>query len=139
MGLYSDNSYDCILDLKSLSNLKEGFPIIYSKIIKEQFDEIKEERGIVVTAIGNSNKGKTYILSKIFEIKLPFGYSTKGISMKYLQKSFKKNDSNQRIVIIDTEGSEKGMIISDKDKNEINKLIGNKKRERIQNFVMIEK
>ena len=89
MDFNSYNSYDIVFDLKSLSNLKEGFPIIYSKIIKEQFDEIKEERGIVVTAIGNSNKGKTYILSKIFEIKLPFG-STKGISIKYPHNFFIK-------------------------------------------------
>ena len=134
MDFNSYNSYDIVFDLKSLSNLKEGFPIIYSKIIKEQFDEIKEERGIVVTAIGNSNKGKTYILSKIFEIKLPFG-STKGISIKYPHNFFTKKNSNQRFVIIDTEGSEKAITISDEDKNEINKLNGFEKIKRIYKII----
>ena len=59
-----DNYYDIILDLKSLSNLKEGFPIIYSKQLIEEYKDV-----CLITAIGNSNKGKTYILSKLTKVK----------------------------------------------------------------------
>ena len=82
-----DDYYNIILDLKSLSKLKEGFPIIYSKTLKDKYDELKEKEGVMITAIGNSNKGKTYILSKIFEAELPFSHSTKGISIKYVKNS----------------------------------------------------
>ena len=56
-----DDYYDIILDLKSISKLKEGFPIIYSEAGKEKYNELKEKGGVMITAIGNSNKGKTYI------------------------------------------------------------------------------
>ncbi len=59
--------------------------------------------------------------------------------MKYHQKSFKENDSDKRYIkryiILDTEGSEKGITISNEDKNEINKLNGIRKIERISNII----
>ena len=129
-----DDYYNIIFDLKSLSKLKEGFPIIYSKTLKDKYDELKEKDGVMITAIGNSNKGKTYILSKIFETELPFNHSTKGISIKYVNNTFKK-DSNKKYVILDTEGSEKSIKISNEDKNEINKLNKNEKFKKIQNNI----
>ena len=129
-----DDYYDIILDLKSISKLKEGFPIIYSEAGKEKYNELKEKGGVMITAIGNSNKGKTYVLSKIFETKLPFGHSTKGISIKYINNTFEK-DSTKKYIILDTEGSEKSIKISNEDKNEINKLNKNEKFKKIQNNI----
>ncbi len=139
MDFDCENSYDIIFDLKSLSKLDEGFEIIYSKEGKGKCDELRDIKDIIISAIGNTNKGKTYILSKIFETKLPFGYSTKGISMKYLQKSFKENNSNKNYIILDTEGSEKGITLSNEDKNEINKLNGIEKIERINKIIIDRK
>ena len=129
MDFNNYNSYDIVFDLKSLSKLKEGFPIIYSKTLKDKYDELKKEDVYVITAIGNSNKGKTYILSKIFEAELPFGHSTKGISIKYI--------NNKKYIIIDTEGSGKSIKISNEDKNEINKLNKNEKFKKIQNNIIV--
>ena len=133
-----DNYYDIILDLKSLSNLQEGFPIIYSEKGKEKYDAWNNKKVCMISAIGNSNKGKTYILSKIFETELPFGHTTKGISIKYPDNIFIKHPFDRHI-ILDTEGSGKSIKISDEDKNEINKLNGIKKKKELLILKMKEK
>ena len=123
MDFNNYNSYDIVFDVKSLSNLKEGFPIIYSETLQEQYNKLIKKNIIVITAIGNSNKGKTFILSKICESNLPSGHITKGISIKYHPNFLKNEDSNKRYVkryiILDIEGSEKGITISNEDKNEL--------------------
>ena len=129
--------YDISLELSSLSKLKEGFPIIFfSEKGKYKYDKSKErEKVCVITAIGNSNTGKTYILSKISEIKLPFGHSisTRGISIKY-PESILKQDTNQRYVIVDTEGSDNAITISEEDRQYINQLTRIKKLDKIINY-----
>ena len=100
--------YDIILDLKSILKLKEGFSIIYSENVDN-----REENSSVITAIGNVNKGKSYILSKISHEKLPIGYSipTKGISVKY------PKTENKPLIILDSAGNETPLIKNSDFKN----------------------
>ena len=129
----SENAfYDIVLNLKSLGNLKEGFPIEYTEKGRKKIDEFKKENGCVITAIGNSNKGKSFILSKISELEIPSGYhvTTRGLSILFPDNLTK--DSNKRFIILDTEGSQNAITIDDEKREEIEKLKEEKKIEKTE-------
>ena len=124
--------YDVILYLQSLANLTDGFDIIYnSEEAIKKVNDLKEKEGIVITAIGNSNQGKSYILSKISDIKIPSGYSisTKGLSIFFPDNLFEE-DANKRYIILDTEGSQNAITIA--DRKEIDNLKGIKRMDEIE-------
>ena len=129
----SENAfYDIVLNLKSLSNLKEGFQINYTEKGRNKINEFKKEDGCVITAIGNSNKGKSYILSKISEFKIPSGYhvTTHGLSILFPDNLTK--ELNKRFIILDTEGSQNAITIDDEKREEIEKLKEEKKIEKTE-------
>ena len=130
----TEEVYDVVLDLQSLAGIKEtGFEIRYTPKGKEKIKELKEKDGCVITAIGNSNQGKSFILSKISEIEIPSGHSisTKGLSIIFPDNLTQK-DSNQRFIILDTEGSQNAITIQDKERKEIDKLKEFARIERIE-------
>lgn len=113
--------YDVIVDIKSLTKIKEGFQIMYGDNDgKEKNDKLKKKDACIITAIGNSNKGKSYILSKISSINIPDGHSVKtlGLSIVFPEK-LQDNDSPQKFVILDTEGSQNAITIGEKKRKEI--------------------
>ena len=129
----SENAfYDIVLNLKSLSNLKEGFPIEYTEKGRKKIDEFKKEDVCVITAIGNSNKGKSYILSKISEFNIPSGYhvTTHGLSILFPDNLIK--ELNKRFIILDTEGSQNAITIDDVKRKEIEELKEEKKIEKTE-------
>ena len=129
----SENAfYDIVLNLKSLSNLKEGFPIEYTEKGRKKIDEFKKEDVCVITAIGNSNKGKSFILSKISELEVPSGHhlTTHGLSILFPDNLTK--DSNKRFIILDTEGSQNAITIDDVKRKEIEELKEEKKIEKTE-------
>ncbi len=128
-----DDFYDVTLNLKSLANITEGFDINYTDKGRKKVEELKNEPGIVITAIGNSNQGKSFILSKISEIDIPSGYSisTKGLSI-FFPDNLAEKGSNKRYIILDTEGSQNAITISDEDRNEIDKLKGIERMDKIE-------
>jgi len=125
--------YDVVLELKSLSKLTDGFPIIYTEKGKEKIDKVKNEDGCVITAIGNSNQGKSFILSRISEMDIPSGHSisTRGLSIVF-PDNLKQKGSNQRFIILDTEGSQNAITISDEDRKKIYELNEMEKIEKIE-------
>ena len=125
--------YDVILDLQSLANITEGFNIIYTDKGQEKVKELKEKEGIVITAIGNSNQGKSYILSKISEINIPSGYSisTKGLSI-FFPDNLAEKGANKRYIILDTEGSQNAITIKENDRIEFDKLKGIERMDTIE-------
>ena len=125
--------YDVVLELKSLSKLTDGFPIIYTEKGKEKIDKVKNEDGCVITAIGNSNQGKSFILSRISEMDIPSGHSisTRGLSIVF-PENLKQKGSNQRFIILDTEGSQNAITISDEDRKKIYELNEMEKIEKIE-------
>ncbi len=129
--------YDMVFKLKSLSKIKEGFEILYSEKGKQKYEEFKAKYSTIITAIGNSNQGKSFILSKITDIKIPNGHSinTKGLSIYFID-NFSKNNSNQNLIIIDTEGYQKVRTISNEERIKINKLNKIEKEEKINNFLL---
>ena len=115
--------YDVVLDLQSLSNLKEGFKIYYSEKERNKINEYKYEGVCVITAIGNSNQGKSYILSKISEFNVPSGYhvNTHGLSILFPDNLTK--ETNKRFIILDTLGSQNEIKIEKIKEITIDKLM----------------
>ena len=107
--------YDVVIGINSFRNLKKkeqgdyGWDILYSK----DFDystKTKEEL-IKIGVVGHGNRGKSYILSKLTNFKIPSGFSikTEGISIKY--PDMKTKDGNG-MVIIDSAGFETPLLES---------------------------
>ena len=103
------NYYEVIIDVDSFRHLlkEEGNNDWgWNVQIKDNFnyeEKIKDDY-VSIGVVGNGNRGKSFLLSKISNFSFPIGYSvkTKGISVKYpLEKM-----GNQNIVILDSAGFE---------------------------------
>ena len=69
---------------------------------KKKYEELIKEKVLKIGVIGNSNKGKSFALSKISKIPLPSGTSikTEGLSIKYPILE------DRKIVLLDSAGLE---------------------------------
>ena len=101
--------YDLIIDINSLHcissmNNVEEFGAIIERDEKgaKKYEYYKNKSTTVVGMLGYSNAGKSFILSKLTNLKIPDGYAiqTKGISIKY------PNSENSNFTCLDSEGSE---------------------------------
>ena len=104
---YSDDNlleyYDVIFNIDSLENLKtNGWQLEFSEKGKETYEKRKNEKSTVVSVIGNKNKGKSFILTKLSNIEIPDGFNitTKGLSIIY------PKIENKNIIFLDTAGFE---------------------------------
>ena len=137
-----ENFYDIIVDIKSIKDICKGWPIKMSKKAKENYDKLKSDKVIRIGVIGNANKGKSFILSKISEIELPTGTSikTEGLSIKYPELEKYKE---RKIVLLDSAGLETPVLNeNDKNENNENDIFKEKSREKIitelflQNYII---
>ena len=106
--------YDMICEIESITGLfNKGWKIKKNKRGIEKYDKLKKTPGLIVTAIGNKNKGKSFLLQEICKKKLPSGFSitTVGLSI-----SFPDTFDND-IIILDTCGFESPLLELD-DTNE---------------------
>lgn len=107
--------YDIIADINSIKEITNGWKILMNEKGKEKFQK-KDETAIKIGVIGNGNKGKSFLLSKISDIPLPIGTSikTKGLSIKFpdLEK-FK----NKNIILLDSAGQETPVLNNKKNNN----------------------
>ena len=107
--------YDLVIKIDSFRNLKKkeqgdyGWDILYSKDF--DYDKRTKEELIRIGVLGNGNRGKSFILSKLTKFKVPSGFSikTEGISLKYPDM---KKKGGGAIVIIDTPGLETPLLES---------------------------
>ena len=107
--------YDVIVDIKSVKDISEGWEIKMNENAKKKYEEFKKEDVIKIGVIGNANKGKSFLLSKISKIPLPSGTSirTEGLSIKYpVLDHFK----DRKIVLLDSAGLETPVL---KNKQEL--------------------
>ena len=108
--------YHLIIDLKSLTykHLKNGINILKRKEIDitKCFEDI-----ITIGITGESNVGKSYILSRICEIDIPCGNSiiTKGLSIVFPNLN---NNSLKNIIVLDSAGNESLLLENDESINE---------------------
>ena len=86
-----------------------------SKRAEEKYENIKKNNVIKIGVIGNANKGKSFLLSKISKIKLPYGtsISTEGLSIKYPEIDILHG--NRYIALLDSAGLETPVL---KEENE---------------------
>jgi len=113
---YGYDEYDVIVSINSIKDIcKEGWNIKYSENFKKDFKNLINYKTLKIGIIGNQNKGKTFILNKLFKMNLPAGTNikTEGLSIKYpdLEK-FKY----RRITLLDSAGFETPVL---KDETEV--------------------
>jgi len=109
----SDDEYDVIIDINSIRFLnKEGWKISYHQGKEEEIKDIlKKAKKVIVSILGHSNRGKTYILQKLGESKLKSGFQvhTKGISIRIPE--------DQNILILDTQGTNAPLLLEEGEKD----------------------
>ena len=79
--------------------------------------EKKNEPVLKIGVIGNADKGKSFLLSKISKIDLPSGpsISTEGLSIKYPEL---EKYENRKIVLLDSAGLETPVLKETDNENE---------------------
>ena len=98
--------YDIIIDIKSFKPLlKNGWKIKFPNN-KDIYEKKKKEKTIIVGVVGNGNKGKSFILQKLSNYKIPEGFAikTEGLSIKFSETD------NKNIAILDSAGQETPLL-----------------------------
>ena len=105
--------YDIIVDINSIKEFINGWNILKNDRGLKCLKDINEN-SIKIGVVGNGNKGKSFILSKISDIELPVGESikTKGLSIKFPNL---ENHINRNITILDSAGQETPVLNNDKN------------------------
>ena len=135
--------YDIIVHIDSVKDISKGWKIDMNEKGKRNYDEFKNENILKIGVIGNANKGKSHLLSKLSKINLPSGMTikTEGLSIKYPEIQLK---NKRKIALLDSAGLETPVLISDiiSRKNESNELFKEKSREKLitelflQNYIV---
>ena len=141
IGKGLDTFYDIVINItsiKGLSNKDEGWPIKWNKNINNIKEFLKANNKLLkVGILGNGNKGKSFLLSRIFNEIIPSGYSviTEGLSIKINQENF--------YALLDSAGFQTPLLINNesqrqsKDEEEGQKEYENLYRDKTQteNFI----
>ena len=116
-NLTNINFYDVIINIKSIMDICKGWEVKFSKRAEEKYNELKKERNIRIGVLGNSNKGKSFLLSRISKMGLPSGNSirTEGLSIKYPEFDLHKD---RRITLLDSAGLNAPVLIDDRDRED---------------------
>ena len=110
------NFYDVIVSIKSIMDIsKEGWNIKFSNNFQKDSKNLINNKALKIGIIGNSNKGKSFILSKLSKIQLPEGTSikTEGLSVKYPDLEIYKD---RRITLLDSAGLETPVLEENNEK-----------------------
>jgi hypothetical protein len=75
--------YDLIININSITGILNGWDIIYSENGRKKSEYVRRNPTKIFSVIGNKDRGKSFILSKIAKRNLPSGFSvaTKGLSI----------------------------------------------------------
>ena len=87
---------------------------------KQNYEKYKETKNLKIGIVGNSNKGKSFLLSKISKTNLPSGTSirTEGLSIKYPDLEKYKD---RKIILLDSAGLETPVLREQIPSDNINK------------------
>ena len=116
----AENFYDVIIDIRSIKGITKGWKIKMTEKGKRIYQEYKNKESLRIGVIGNSNKGKSFLLSKISKIDLLTGTSiqTEGLSIKYPDTQLFKN---RHLILLDSAGLETPVLKNfNKENGEIN-------------------
>ena len=113
-----EDFYDIVININSIKNVnKEGWKVKFNKNGLEKYNDHKNKGLITVGVIGNNNKGKSFLLSKISKIKLLTGTSinTEGLSVRYPEL---KGHKGRHLILLDSAGLETPVLKSDNNEKE---------------------
>ena len=113
------NFYDIIVDIDSLRNIKKGWKVKFGPEGKQNYEVMKTAKKLIVGVVGNRNRGKSFLLSKLSNEVLPDGSSikTEGISIKYPKMAEGKESE---YILMDSAGFENALLETDEFKQEFN-------------------
>ena len=140
-----EDFYDVIIDIKSVKDINKGWDIKMSPKGLQKYKEFKGEKILKIGVIGNSNKGKSFLLSKISKISLPSGTSirTEGLSIKYPEL---ENFVGRKIALLDSAGLETPVLKHQDDdilktnyKNNDKEIFKEKSREKLITELFLQK
>ena len=133
--------YDIVININSIKNVnKEGWKVKFNQNGLEKYNKHKNKDLITIGVIGNNNKGKSFLLSRISKIPLLSGTSieTEGLSVKYPELEGYKG---RQIILLDSAGLETPVLKKDINQNESQnkKIEEDKKLEEDKNEIKEEK
>ena len=96
--LHKPTDYDCIILMTSLADFAKQKRIWLLRSISSDFDPQECMDVRIISVVGLFNKGKTFLLNKLFGLRLPSGKTqvTQGLSCVYLKE--------RRMLLIDSPG-----------------------------------
>ena len=135
--------YDVIVHIDSIKDITKGWRIEMNNRGEENYKKYKDKELLKIGVIGNANKGKSFLLSKISKMEFPSGMSikTEGLSIKYPELEKHKN---RKIVLLDSAGLETPVLVPDEnmENDKRNELFREKSREKLvtelflQNYII---
>ena len=118
----AENYYDIIININSVKDIKSGWEIKWTDENSKNYDKLKKSNSLIVGVIGNSNKGKSFILQKLSGREIPKGVSikTEGLSLLYSKSNFQDNNiKSDDSLMLDSAGFETPLIKNTKGEKEI--------------------
>jgi len=96
------NFYAGVINITHIRNLQEGWEVKINDW--KQFLDLAKKSGVIVTVVGNYNKGKTFLFELLSGTKMPYGFNTntQGISIVYLND--KEGAKDTPVIGLDTRG-----------------------------------
>ena len=133
--------YDVIVPIHSIKDIIKGWHIKITENLKKDYKNKINDKLLKIGIIGNSNKGKSFILSKLSDFDLPSGTSikTEGLSIKYPNPLI---FNNKKIALLDSAGLETPVLKSNKEVNNGSDLFKEKSKEKVlvelflQNYII---
>lgn len=112
----STQFYDIVVPIQSIKDLTNGIEVKTSQRFKTEEESLTNKKAVRIGIIGNSNKGKSFILSKLSKIEFPSGTSikTEGLSIKYPDL---KDFPNRNIILLDSAGLETPVLVNKNNDN----------------------
>ena len=135
--------YDVIVKIESIKDINKGWTVQMSEKGKKNYELYKDKNALKIGVIGNANKGKSFLLSKISKMNLPSGTTikTEGLSIKYPDLEI---HANRKIVLLDSAGLETPVLAPEGilEESKKNELFKDKCREKLitelflQNYII---
>ena len=110
----AEKFYDIIVEIDSIKKIKDGWKVRFSEEGNKIYKQNETKDCIKIGVVGNGNKGKSFLLNKLSNFKLPSSTTirTEGLSLKYPDLAKEKN---KNIILLDSAGTETPLIMSDEE------------------------